>query len=169
MPPRMLFRHSLRPASTRLPSIAALPTRPRYNSSLTTANSSSNTGAPFKSLQNILIANRGEIALRVSRTASLHGVRTTTVYTEPDKFSQHALVTPHSVNIGPPSAYLDVEKIIKAAKENGCDSVHPGYGFLSENSGFAKRCKEEGLVFIGPPPDAIEAMGNKRYVFPYQT
>ena len=67
------------------------------------------------------------------------------------------------MNIGPPSAYLDVEKIIKAAKESGCDSVHPGYGFLSENAKFAERCEQEGLVFIGPPPSAIEQMGNKRY------
>lgn len=98
----------------------------------------------------------------MSRTASAHGVRTTTVYTEPDRLAQHALVTPYSVNIGPPSAYLDVEAIIKAAKDSGCDSVHPGYGFLSENSRFAKRCEDEGLTFIGPPPEAIEAMGNKR-------
>ena len=98
----------------------------------------------------------------MSRTASAHGVRTTTVYTEPDRLAQHALVTPHSVNIGPPSAYLDVETIIRAAKDSGCDSVHPGYGFLSENSQFAKRCGDEGLIFIGPPPEAIEAMGNKR-------
>ena len=120
------------------------------------------TTPSIKPLTNILIANRGEIALRVSRTATQHGVRTTTVYTEPDRLAQHALITPHSVNIGPPSAYLDVEKIIKAAKDSGCDSVHPGYGFLSENSAFAKRCGEEGLVFIGPPPEAMEAMGNKR-------
>ncbi|KAL7270811.1 hypothetical protein RUND412_006474 [Rhizina undulata] len=125
--------------------------------------SSTNAATQLKPnpLQNILIANRGEIALRVNRTASLYGVRTTTIYTEPDELAQHALVTPHSVNIGPPSAYLDVEKIIRVAKERGCDSIHPGYGFLSENSGFAKRCAEEGIVFIGPPAAAIEAMGNK--------
>ncbi|KAI5796355.1 3-methylcrotonyl-CoA carboxylase subunit alpha [Peziza echinospora] len=132
-------------------------TSPSQSTSSTTT-----TATPsIKPLTNILIANRGEIALRVSRTATQHGVRTTTVYTEPDRLAQHALVTPHSVNIGPPSAYLDVEKIIKAAKDSGCDSVHPGYGFLSENSTFAKRCGEEGLVFIGPPPEAMEAMGNK--------
>ncbi|RPB05248.1 3-methylcrotonyl-CoA carboxylase subunit alpha [Choiromyces venosus 120613-1] len=112
-------------------------------------------------LRSILIANRGEIALRVNRTASEYGIRTTTVYTDPDAHAQHASVTPHSVNLGPPSAYLDVDKIIKAAKERGCDSIHPGYGFLSENSAFAKRVTEEGLIFIGPPSTAIEAMGNK--------
>ena len=106
-------------------------------------------------LTSILIANRGEIALylpppttlncpfpcgvrwfvnkwcrRVNRTASEYGIRTTTVYTDPDAHAQHARVTPHSVNLGPPSAYLDVDKIIKAAKERGCDSIHPGYGFV---------------------------------------
>ncbi|KAH0604749.1 uncharacterized protein H6S33_006417 [Morchella sextelata] len=114
-----------------------------------------------KPLTSILIANRGEIALRVNRTATQHGIRTTTVYTDPDAHAQHALVTPHAYNIGPVAAYLDGEKIIGVAKRAGCDSVHPGYGFLSENSKFAKRCEEEGLVFIGPPPEAIERMGNK--------
>ncbi|KAI5843433.1 carbamoyl-phosphate synthase L chain, ATP binding domain-containing protein [Morchella snyderi] len=114
-----------------------------------------------KPLTSILIANRGEIALRVNRTAAQHGIRTTTVYTDPDAHAQHALVTPHAYNIGAVAAYLDGEKIIGVAKKAGCDSVHPGYGFLSENSKFAKRCEEEGLVFIGPPPEAIERMGNK--------
>lgn len=68
----------------------------------------------------------------MNRTASQYGIRTTTVYTEPDALAQHALVTPHSVNIGPPSAYLDVDKIIKAAKDRGCDSIHPGYGFVGD-------------------------------------
>lgn len=123
--------------------------------------SSSSSSTAAKPLTSILIANRGEIALRVNRTAALHGIRTTTVYTDPDARAQHALVTPHAYNIGPVAAYLDGEKIIGVAKRAGCDSVHPGYGFLSENSRFAKRCEEEGLVFIGPPPEAIERMGNK--------
>jgi 3-methylcrotonyl-CoA carboxylase alpha subunit len=88
-------------------------------------------------------------------------VRCTTIYTDPDAHSQHALSSPFAVNLGAPSAYLDGERIIKAAKEQGCEALHPGYGFLSENSAFAKRCVEEGLVFIGPPWKAIEAMGNK--------
>ncbi|KAF8476196.1 carbamoyl-phosphate synthase L chain, ATP binding domain-containing protein [Kalaharituber pfeilii] len=134
---------------------------PSFRNSYRSSSTAASTLVPVKPLTNILIANRGEIALRVSRTALLHGIQTTTVYTDPDRLAQHALVTPHSVNIGPPAAYLDVEKIIKAAKDSGCDSVHPGYGFLSENSAFAKRCEEEGLIFIGPPPKAIEAMGNK--------
>ncbi len=114
-----------------------------------------------KQITSVLIANRGEIALRVGRTASELGVRCTTIYTDPDANSQHALSSPFSVNLGAPSAYLDGEKIIGVAKEQGCEALHPGYGFLSENSEFAKRCGEEGLVFIGPPWKAIEAMGNK--------
>lgn len=114
-----------------------------------------------KAITSVLIANRGEIALRVGRTAKDLGVTCTTIYTDPDAQSQHALSSPFSVNLGAPTAYLDGEKIIAAAKENGCEALHPGYGFLSENAAFAKRCGEEGLIFIGPPPSAIEAMGNK--------
>ncbi|KAA8909778.1 3-methylcrotonyl-CoA carboxylase-like protein subunit alpha [Sphaerosporella brunnea] len=112
-------------------------------------------------IRSILIANRGEIALRVTRTAAAHGIRTTTVYTEPDALSEHAHASPYSINLGPADAYLDGEKIIRIAKGEGCDAVHPGYGFLSENSKFAQRCAEEGIIFIGPPPSAIESMGNK--------
>ncbi|KAI9772716.1 MAG: hypothetical protein M1840_000311 [Geoglossum simile] len=113
------------------------------------------------SLTSILIANRGEIALRVNRTASQYGIRTTTIYTDPDAQSQHALCTPFAINIGNPTAYLDGGRIIEIAKREGCRGIHPGYGFLSENSEFAKKCTEEGLIFIGPPWKAIEAMGNK--------
>ncbi|KAL3418947.1 Methylcrotonoyl-CoA carboxylase subunit alpha, mitochondrial [Phlyctema vagabunda] len=120
--------------------------------------STANLSTPITS---VLIANRGEIALRVGRTASALGVRCTTIYTDPDANSQHAISSPFAVNLGVASAYLDGEKIISVAKEQGCEALHPGYGFLSENSAFAKRCIEEGLVFIGPPWEAIEAMGNK--------
>ncbi|KAI5817732.1 carbamoyl-phosphate synthase L chain, ATP binding domain-containing protein [Pyronema omphalodes] len=119
------------------------------------------TEVQYKPIRNILIANRGEIALRVSRTAALSGIRTTTIYTLPDSLSEHAHASPYSINLGPSNAYLDGEKIIRIAKEQGCDAVHPGYGFLSENAKFAERCKEEGIVFIGPPGSAIESMGNK--------
>ncbi|CZR63849.1 probable methylcrotonoyl-CoA carboxylase biotin carboxylase chain [Phialocephala subalpina] len=112
-------------------------------------------------ITSVLIANRGEIALRVGRTASALGVRCTTIYTDPDAHSQHALSSPFAINIGESNAYLDGERIISIAKAQGCEALHPGYGFLSENSAFAKRCLEEGLVFIGPPWKAIEAMGNK--------
>ncbi|EPE36940.1 Glutathione synthetase ATP-binding protein [Glarea lozoyensis ATCC 20868] len=133
-------------------------TQLRHRSTTTSPLTSTAIAQPITS---VLIANRGEIALRVGRTASDLGVRCTTIYTDPDAHSQHALSSPFAVNLGAPSAYLDGERIIKAAKENGCEALHPGYGFLSENSAFAKRCVEEGLVFIGPPWKAIEAMGNK--------
>lgn len=119
---------------------------------------SSSSSTPITS---VLIANRGEIALRVGRTAAALGVRCTTIYTDPDANSQHALSSPFAVNLGAANAYLDGERIISVAKEQGCEALHPGYGFLSENSAFARRCGEEGLVFIAPPWKAIEAMGNK--------
>ncbi|KAK4988288.1 hypothetical protein LTR50_004021 [Elasticomyces elasticus] len=112
-------------------------------------------------LTSILIANRGEIALRVGRTASEYGIRTTTLYTDPDSRSRHALSSPYAVNLGEPTQYLNGDRIIEVAKKHGCQAVHPGYGFLSENSAFARKCTEAGLVFIGPPWKAIEAMGDK--------
>jgi 3-methylcrotonyl-CoA carboxylase alpha subunit len=114
-----------------------------------------------KSIDSILIANRGEIALRVNKTAAQHGIRTTTLYTSPDAFSQHAHSSPFSFNLGATAAYLDQEKILQIAKQQGCQAIHPGYGFLSENAEFAKRCEQEGVTFIGPPPSAIEDMGDK--------
>ncbi|KAK6359925.1 hypothetical protein TWF696_001052 [Orbilia brochopaga] len=125
------------------------------------ANASPAAAASSTRIKNLLVANRGEIALRVHRTASRLGTTTTTLYTDPDAYAEHALVSPHSINIGPPSAYLDIEKIVTVAKESGCDAIHPGYGFLSENAQFARRCAEEGIVFVGPPPSAIDSMGNK--------
>ncbi|KAF2660326.1 methylcrotonoyl-CoA carboxylase subunit alpha mitochondrial precursor [Lophiostoma macrostomum CBS 122681] len=122
---------------------------------------SSTAAATVKPLTSVLIANRGEIALRVDRTASEYGIRTTTLYTDPDARSQHALSSPYAVNLGAPSAYLDGDRIIQVAKEQGCQGIHPGYGFLSENPAFARKCSEAGLTFIGPPWQAIEAMGSK--------
>src|ERR1700730_4326183 len=98
---------------------------------------SATTSPQLTPITSVLIANRGEIALRVGRTASELGVRCTTVYTDPDTHSQHALSIPFSINLGGPSAYLDGEKIITVAKRQGCQALHPGYGFLSENSAFA--------------------------------
>ncbi|KAL5325235.1 hypothetical protein ACEPPN_006359 [Leptodophora sp. 'Broadleaf-Isolate-01'] len=136
--------------------LRALPRASHYR--FLSTSTSTSTSTPITS---VLIANRGEIALRVGRTASALGVRCTTIYTDPDANSQHALSSPFAVNLGSANAYLDGERIIKVAKEQSCEALHPGYGFLSENSAFAKRCLEEGLVFIGPPWKAIEAMGNK--------
>jgi 3-methylcrotonyl-CoA carboxylase alpha subunit len=110
----------------------------------TIRHTSTNTAPPISTepLRSILIANRGEIALRVNRTASQTGIRTTTLYTDPDRYSQHALSSPFAINLGSTDQYLNGQRIIQLAKENGCEAIHPGYGFLSENAGFAKACEE---------------------------
>ncbi|MGP4725632.1 acetyl/propionyl/methylcrotonyl-CoA carboxylase subunit alpha [Agrobacterium deltaense] len=112
----------------------------------------------------ILIANRGEIACRIIRTAARMGIRTIAVYSEADRNSMHVALADEAIAIGPAPArasYLDGEKIIAAARASGAEAIHPGYGFLSENAGFAEACAAAGLVFIGPPPQAIHAMGGK--------
>ncbi|KAL9130418.1 MAG: hypothetical protein Q9217_001385 [Psora testacea] len=116
---------------------------------------------PGRALKSILIANRGEIALRVGRTAAQYGIKVTTIYTDPDAKSQHALSSPYAINLGPSTAYLDGDKIIATAKQQGCVGIHPGYGFLSENATFARKCIQAGLVFVGPTWQAMEAMGDK--------
>jgi 3-methylcrotonyl-CoA carboxylase alpha subunit len=112
----------------------------------------------------ILIANRGEIAVRVARTAKRLGVRTVAVYSDADANAMHVAECDEAVHIGGAAAkesYLLGERVIAAAKATGAQAIHPGYGFLSENEAFAERCAAEGLVFIGPPASAIEAMGLK--------
>jgi 3-methylcrotonyl-CoA carboxylase alpha subunit len=114
---------------------------------------------PIKSL---LIANRGEIALRIARTAVAVGIRTTTLYTDIDAASQHAQCAPHSLALGPAaSGYLDGPRIVDLAKKHGIQALHPGYGFLSENAAFARACEEAGIVFVGPPAQAMADMGDK--------
>ncbi|WP_119420185.1 acetyl/propionyl/methylcrotonyl-CoA carboxylase subunit alpha [Desertibaculum subflavum] len=116
------------------------------------------------SFTNILIANRGEIACRIIRTARAMGYRMTAVFSDADADARHVALADQAARIGPPdvrSSYLNIDAILAAAKKAGADAVHPGYGFLSENEGFAAACEQAGLVFIGPPPAAIEAMGNK--------
>ncbi|KZZ40527.1 3-methylcrotonyl-CoA carboxylase [Oleiphilus sp. HI0118] len=113
----------------------------------------------------ILIANRGEIAVRVIRTAKDLGYQTVAVFSEADRYAPHVIAADEAVCIGAAAvneSYLVSDKIIDAAKRTGAGAVHPGYGFLSENSGFAKACEEAGIVFIGPPAGAIELMGSKR-------
>ncbi len=112
----------------------------------------------------ILIANRGEIACRVIKTARRLGIKTVAVYSDADRGARHVAMADEAVHIGPSAAresYLVAEKIIEAARRTGAQAVHPGYGFLSENAGFAEACAKAGLVFIGPPPAAIRAMGSK--------
>ena len=112
----------------------------------------------------ILVANRGEIAWRVMRTAKAMGYRTVAVYSDADKDAPHVAFADEAVRIGPPpvgESYLSIDRILEAAHKSGADAVHPGYGFLSENEAFAAACGKAGLVFIGPPPAAIAAMGNK--------
>jgi len=112
----------------------------------------------------ILIANRGEIAVRIIRACRELGVRSVTVYSTADKNSLHAKIADEAVCIGPPAtkdSYLNMDAIIQAAINTGAEAIHPGFGFLSENAEFARKCAEYGLVFIGPSPESIEMLGNK--------
>ncbi|MCB5290616.1 acetyl/propionyl/methylcrotonyl-CoA carboxylase subunit alpha [Arthrobacter sp. SO3] len=115
-------------------------------------------------MKKLLIANRGEIAVRIARTAREMGIETLLVASEPDAESLAALSADNVVVVGPapaPASYLNQDAIIAAALDNGCDAVHPGYGFLSENAVFARKVADAGLIWVGPNADAIEMMGNK--------
>ena len=112
----------------------------------------------------ILIANRGEIACRVIRTAQKMGIKTVAVYSDADARAPHVQMADEAVHIGPSPAaesYLIADKIIAACKETGAEAVHPGYGFLSERTSFAEELAKNNIAFIGPPPNAIAAMGDK--------
>ena len=113
----------------------------------------------------ILIANRGEIACRIIKTARRMGIATVAVYSDADARALHVDMADEAVHIGPaPSAqsYLVIDNIIAAAKKTGADAIHPGYGFLSENADIARACEANGIVFIGPTVKAIHLMGSKR-------
>jgi 3-methylcrotonyl-CoA carboxylase alpha subunit len=115
-------------------------------------------------LDSLLIANRGEIACRIIRTARRLGVRTIAVYSSADRGALHTRLADEAVEIGPAEArqsYLAVERILQAARDKGAAAIHPGYGFLSENAAFARACAEAGVVFVGPPAESIDRMGSK--------
>ena len=119
----------------------------------------------FLKIHKILIANRGEIAIRVIRATMEMGIKNVAIFSEEDRLALHRFKADEAYQVGagktPVEAYLDIEDILRIAKESGCDAVHPGYGFLAENPEFARRCMESGIIFIGPGPDVMRALGNK--------
>ena len=118
----------------------------------------------FRHMKRVLVANRGEIALRIIRACRAEGLATVAVYSDADQSLPQVWAADKSVKIGPPAAsqsYLQPELLLHVAKETGCDALHPGYGFLAERAEFARRCAEEGILFIGPTAEVIALMGDK--------
>ena len=118
----------------------------------------------MKSIETILVANRGEIAVRVMRTAKAIGLRTVAVYSDADTHAMHVRQADMAMPLGgntPAESYLNSDAILQAALNAGAEAIHPGYGFLSENTAFAAACSDAGIIFIGPPAAAVEVMGDK--------
>ena len=119
---------------------------------------------PMK-INKVLVANRGEIAIRIFRSCTEIGLRTVGIYTFEDRYSLHRYKADEAYQIGddsePLKPYLDIDKIIAVAKENGIDAIYPGYGFLSENADFAEACEDNGIIFIGPKVSILKALGDK--------
>src|ERR1700692_1160660 len=117
-----------------------------------------------RAFRKVLVANRGEIAIRVTRTLHEMGIGAVAVYSEADRAALHVRVADEAYPVGPAPAaesYLRVAKIVAVAKQSGCDAIHPAYGFLSENPALPEACEKAGIVFIGPPASAMRAMGSK--------
>ena len=117
----------------------------------------------MKNIHTLLIANRGEIAIRVMRTAALLDIRSVALFSEDDELSLHTAMADSALALrgSGAAAYLDAHQIVRMAVESGCHAIHPGYGFLSENADFARLCGEEGITFIGPRPELLELFGDK--------
>ena len=139
--------------------------RTRIRSSSARSCSESTPAEPVRSVfKKILIANRGEIALRVIRACRELGIGTVAVYSEADRDSLHVRFSDEDICIGPPAgrdSYLNIPRIVAAAEITGAEAIHPGYGFLAENAEFAEICDRSGIVFIGPTADQIRRMGDK--------
>lgn len=118
----------------------------------------------LKKIEKVLIANRGEIAVRIIKACREMGIATVAVYSEVDRTAAHVLAADQAIFIGPPApleSYLNMDKLTSAAKESGAQAIHPGYGFLSENAEFARKCRQAGIIFIGPSAEAMEKVGDK--------
>ena len=118
----------------------------------------------MSSIRKLLVANRSEIAIRVMRAAAEMGIKTVAIYANEDRFALHRFMADESYRVGagkkPIAAYLDIEGIIRIARQARVDAIHPGYGFLSENPDFAEACAEAGILFIGPEPQVMRTLGN---------
>jgi pyruvate carboxylase len=116
-------------------------------------------------IRKLLVANRSEIAIRVMRAAAELGIRTVAIYANEDRYALHRFKADESYRVGaglkPIAAYLDIDGIIRVARQAGVDAIHPGYGFLSENPDFAKACAQAGMLFVGPKPEVMRTLGNK--------
>ena len=120
---------------------------------------------PQTNFRRILVANRSEIAIRVFRASVELGIETIAIYSQEDRFALHRFKADEAYQVGrgmgPIEAYLSIDEVMRVARENGADAIHPGYGFLAENPDFAEACAEAGVVFVGPKPDIMRALGNK--------
>src|SRR5207247_5965633 len=119
----------------------------------------------IRPIRKLMAANRSEIAIRVFRSTHELGVRTVAIYAHEDRFALHRFKADEAYQVGNPGqplrAYLDIDNIVALAKQHDVDAIHPGYGFLSENPAFARACRDAGLIFVGPTPEAMEAVGAK--------